>query len=617
MLARGLPFAEFDFSRVFDSSPNASAVIDRDLRLVAANHAYLKALGLRWPDIVGRSLFDVLASPGTEQLRASFERVIASGHRDDLPFVNYTRERTFSSSTTPILGDTGEVGWILNQIADVTELRGDPDSARIPSPLLERMSFVNAELALLKHVFEQAPGFACFLSGPEHRCELANPGYFELIGRNRSVLGKPIADALPEVIAQGFVELLDRVYTTGVAHVGRATPVLLARPSGNETRILDFVYQPIVVDGQSVGVMVQGNDITDVRNLESKYQQLVQIVPQQVWSATPDGKLDSVNEVAVEYFGKPVDQLVGGSWEDLIHPEDVELTRTRWLHSLATGESYQNDFRLRRNDGAYHWYLARAIAVRAEDGRIRSWIGTNTDIDKARRDHDELARRAAYEEKLIGVVSHDLRNPLGTITLAVSMLERDELSTAGQKAIGYIKAASARSERLIGDLLDFAQARSGSFPIHRGPTDLSALCRAAVENAKLATGPRAVTLVHRGPATGRWDEGRLTQVVANLVGNAFQHAPPEAVIRVTSAIENDRATIAIFNEGSPIAADDLPRMFDPFARGKNAKTKQGKSVGLGLYIARQITLAHGGEIAVTSDASGTTFTVTLPLELTV
>lgn len=606
-----MPFSKFDFSRVFDASPNASAILHRDLHLVAANHAFLKTLGLSWNEIAGKSVFDVVAIQDHDALRGSFQRVIATGHRDDLPFVRFAAQRTFASSSTPIVDDGGEIGWLLVQIADVTELHSDPEVSRI----LGRVGTATAELQMLRHVFEQAPGFACFLRGPEHRFELANPAYLALVGHDRSIIGKPIAEALPEVVAQGFVELLDRVYTTGEAYVGHATPVQLARPGGFETRILDFVYQPIAVDGQSVGVFVQGNDITDARGLESKYQQLVQIVPQQVWSAGPDGKLDSVNDVAVEYFKRTAEQLIGNDWADLVHPDDRQVTLERWTHSIATGESYQNEFRLRRADGVYHWYLARAIAVRAEDHSIRGWIGTNTDIDKARRDHDELARRAAYEEKLIGIVSHDLRNPLGTITLAVSMIEREELSPTAQKAIGYLKAASARSERLIADLLDFAQARSGSFPIHPGPTDLQALVRAAVENARLATTRRDVTLTHRGPSTGRWDEGRLTQVVANLVGNAFQHAPADAAIRVTSAIEGDRATIEVFNQGTAIPADDLPRLFDPFARGKNARTKQGRSVGLGLYIARQITLAHRGEIAVTSDASGTTFTVTLPVSL--
>ncbi|HEX7704692.1 MAG TPA: HAMP domain-containing sensor histidine kinase, partial [Kofleriaceae bacterium] len=236
-----------------------------------------------------------------------------------------------------------------------------------------------------------------------------------------------------------------------------------------------------------------------------------------------------------------------------------------------------------------------------------------TDIDEAHRDHDELVTRAAYEEKLIGIVSHDLRNPLGTIALAVPLLERDELTAGQKKAVSYIKSAASRSEQLIADLLDFAQARSGRFPIVPGPTDLSSLVHAAIENARLYAGPRAVVLDHRGPATGRWDEGRLTQVIANLVGNAFQHAPPGAIIRVRSMIDGDNASIEVFNEGPAIAPGDLPRLFDPFARGKNVATKQGRSVGLGLYIARQITVAHGGEIEVTSVAGvGTTFTVRLP-----
>ncbi len=617
---------EFELSNVFEPSPNATVVIDRDYRVVAANRAYLSLTGTDWTAIASKPLFESVAIAETSALRASFDRVFANKHRDELPVVSYLANQFVSATNTPMYDHRdGSLRWILHQIADVTELSESPAAiAMLGTGILGRAGQTSAELAVLRHLFDQAPGFTCFLRGAEHRFELVNPAYLTLIGKNISIVGRSVYDAVPEVRDQGFIEILDGVYRTGQPHVGRGVEIMLARGPGQvpEPRIIDFVYQPIVVDGASIGIFVQGQDITDERKLAAErskiaaeYRELFELAPQQVWTARPDGNLDRVNEQTVRYFGKSQAQILGDGWQAVVHPADLEHTIAAWTRSLATGEPYQLDFRLRGADDKYRWFLARATAVRRADGSILTWIGSNTDIDAARRDHDELVARAAYEERLIGIVSHDLRNPLSTIALAIPILEGEELGTAARKAVGYIKAAATRSERLIGDLLDFAQARSGNFPIAPEPTNLPTLVRAAIDGARMLSGPRVVAIEHRGPPTGTWDEGRLTQVIANLVGNAFQHAPKDAMIRVRSAIDGDQATIDVFNEGPAIRADDLPRLFDPFARGKNAVTKQGRSIGLGLFIAHQIAVAHGGAISVHSvEGEGTTFTVRLPTQ---
>lgn len=617
---------KFDLSNVFEPSPNATAVLDREHRVVAANAAFLLLTRADWAAIADQPLFSCIAIRGVEALRASFDRVLTTGHRDELAVVPYLADQLVSTTNSSIYDpQDGSLRWILHQIADITELQQSPAAiAAVGTGILGRAGKTSAELAVLRQLFDQAPGFTCFLRGPEHRFELVNPAYLDLIGKTGSVIGKSVDEALPEVRNQGFIELLDGVFRSGQPHVGRGVEILLARGPGQvpERRILDFVYQPIIVDGSPIGIFVQGHDITDARaaeaeraRLAAEYRELYELAPQQVWVTRADGQLERVNEQMARYFGKPQDQIVREGWTAVVHEADLEHLQTSWASSLATGAAYQLDVRLRGADGEYRWFLSRATAVRGPDGSILTWIGTHTDIDIARRDHEELLARAAYEERLIGVVSHDLRNPLSTISLAIPILEREELGTSARKAVGYIKAATSRSERLISDLLDFAQARSGTFPIAPEPTNLPTIVRAAIEGARLLSGPRAVTIEHRGPPTGTWDEGRLTQVITNLVGNAFQHAPADALIRVRSAIDGDHTTIEIYNEGPAIRAEDLPRLFDPFARGKNAVTKRGRSIGLGLFIANQIAVAHGGAITVTSIAGeGSTFTVRLPTQ---
>ncbi len=125
---------------------------------------------------------------------------------------------------------------------------------------------------------------------------------------------------------------------------------------------------------------------------ERTYRILGESIPQQVWAAAPDGPLDYVNGVVLRYFDLPAERLLGQGWQGLIHPGDVAACVERWTRSLTTGEPYEVEFRLRRADGVYRWHIGRAVPVRADDGRLLRWFGTNTDID------DQITARQRAEE---------------------------------------------------------------------------------------------------------------------------------------------------------------------------------------------------------------------------
>jgi PAS domain S-box-containing protein len=121
------------------------------------------------------------------------------------------------------------------------------------------------------------------------------------------------------------------------------------------------------------------------RASEERYRALIEAMPQQVWTAAPDGALDYVNDRCVDYFGIDAEQLLHDGWLSVLHADDVPRVRERWSASLATGEAYEIDFRLRRADGLYRWHLGRAVSSRDETGDVVSWLGTNTDVDDQRR----------------------------------------------------------------------------------------------------------------------------------------------------------------------------------------------------------------------------------------
>ena len=122
-----------------------------------------------------------------------------------------------------------------------------------------------------------------------------------------------------------------------------------------------------------------------LRASEARYRFLAEAIPVQIWTARPDGSLDHVSQRVADYFGTTVDQVLGEGWQNVIHPDDLPGVLARWTASLQSGAPYEVEFRLRHRDGAYRWYLGRALAQRDDSGNIVQWFGTNTDIDHQKR----------------------------------------------------------------------------------------------------------------------------------------------------------------------------------------------------------------------------------------
>lgn len=289
-----------DFQTVFDRIPSPYMMLDRDLRYVAANRAYLQTMGREWLTIEGRYVFDAFPSEGESRrlLESSLIRARDTGQVDLLPLIHYAilrpqalgggfEDRMWSATHTPIAGDDGETLYILQHTQDVTEIqrlkdvafggRAQPAAMMLGDDLLRRAEAVQAQSLQLRQLFMQAPGFMAVLRGPHHVFELVNNTYLQLIG-HRDVVGQPIRDALPEVVEQGFVTLLDNVLRTGEAFVGRQIKTLLQRDPGGppQERYLDFIYQPIIEDDGAIsGVFVEGADITDQVRAQERQRLLV------------------------------------------------------------------------------------------------------------------------------------------------------------------------------------------------------------------------------------------------------------------------------------------------------------------------------------------------------
>ena len=223
--------------------------------------------------------------------------------------------------------------------------------------------------------------------------------------------------------------------------------------------------------------------------------------------------------------------------------------------------------------------------------------------------------RAGFEQQLIGIVSHDLRNPMSAIALATTLLESDrEIDAVVRKnALTRMKRSLARANHMIDDLLDFTQARlGGGIHVQRRPADAHAVIAQVVDELALGRPERQIEVSRQGDGGGEWDPDRLGQAISNLLSNALQHGAEGVPVRIDVRGDEAEVTITIHNRGPAIPEARLPVVFEPMQRA-SANSKSGRSVGLGLFIVKQIVEAHHGRVSVaSSDAEGTTFTVVLP-----
>lgn len=318
---------------------------------------------------------------------------------------------------------------------------------------------------------------------------------------------------------------------------------------------------------------------------EARFRTLAATAASVIWDADRDGVVQVEREGWLQFTGREPEGTSG--WITAVHPDDLARVTAAWTAAVAQAVPYLCQHRLATRDG-YSMVIARAAPI-FEDGRVREWIGMMTDVS------DRILLDEA-KEQFIGILGHDLRNPLAAISLGAELFS--ELPEPYQRVAGQVQRSVRRMELMIRDLLDFTRGTlGGGIPVTPGPCNLGVLAREVTAEIRQAHPKRDIACEVSGVLTGECDTARVEQVFSNLLGNAVAHG--EDPIRLTVQGIGDHVLISVRNRGTPIAADALPGLFEPFRRGPRTRSH---GLGLGLYIVRQIVTAHGGSIEVTSSA---------------
>jgi len=293
-------FTQPDYAALFTASPYPYLLVNRDFTIIGANPSYLQSTGRTAQQIVGLHIFEAFPadpndpeSTNLDEVRISIEQAFATKQPHTSALLRYAvpretpagrvfDERYWSAIHTPVFDAAGEVAFVSQNAIDVTDLyRFDVDSRKyylkqganaVPDiPQMNRPQMHEAmtrilslERTQLQKMFNQAPSFIAVLTGPNHVFEMANEAYYQLVG-HRELIGKPLLEAIPEVVAQGVLGVLDDVFKSGEPVVLRDAKVSLQRqPDGPlEDRYIDLLYQPVVDnDGRVTGIFAQGSDVT-------------------------------------------------------------------------------------------------------------------------------------------------------------------------------------------------------------------------------------------------------------------------------------------------------------------------------------------------------------------
>jgi PAS domain S-box-containing protein len=352
---------------------------------------------------------------------------------------------------------------------------------------------------------------------------------------------------------------------------------------------------------------------------EAQFRTIANAMPQMVWSTLPDGFHDYYNERWYDFTGAIPGDTDGERWANMFHPEDREEAWSRWSRSLASGETYEVQYRLRHRSGAYRWVLGRALPVRDGLGRIIRWMGTCTDIHDQKLAENELRLANQRKDEFLAMLAHELRNPLAPISTAAQVM-RLRYSDAE-----YVKRASeiiGRQVRhmtdLVDDLLDVSRVTRGLVAMESEPVDLKTVVNNAVEQARPLIEARHHDLfmhVASTPAWVRGDRTRLTQAVSNLLNNAAKYTQQHGRIELDLRIEDGLALLAVRDNGSGIAPALLPHVFDLFTQGERTPDRAQGGLGLGLALVKSIAAHHGGAVRAESGGGGqgSSFTLSLPV----
>jgi PAS domain S-box-containing protein len=350
-----------------------------------------------------------------------------------------------------------------------------------------------------------------------------------------------------------------------------------------------------------------------IRRSEQVLGAVFGILPVGLWVADHEGRIVRHNSAALQIYGREraglsdLDQQQGW-WADTGQPVPVE----EWPLYRAIHHGEANVGRLMRIHvgGRQKTIINSALPIRDDEGRVTGAIVLHEDVTRLTETEDLLRRAIRSRDEMLGIVAHDLRNPLSALVLKAQQLRRHG---GGDPALDAIHRAAFRMNRLVDDLLDVARIEQGVLSMRKEAIAVRPFLREVVATQQALAAARSITIdatLEEEPGEVLADRDRLSQVFENLIGNAMKFTPDGGRIHVGGADRGDEVWLWVADTGAGISAERVAHVFDRFWQADDV---EGRGLGLGLMIVKGIVEAHGGRVWVESEVgAGSTFFLALP-----
>jgi len=594
---------------------DAVIVTDAKTRVRLINSVARELIGNSEP-LIGQLLQDVFPvvaastrQPVANSVMRALEKGRVVGAANDMVLLRPDGTAlSIEDSAAPIRDESGRVTGVILVFRDCTERRRFQDESKERELRFRRMF----ETPLIGIAVGNSAGYL----------EEANDAYLDLIGYRRGELnesslswgGVPVGQSPLNEVAQlelattGVCKPFERTYLNAI---GESVPVLVsaARLSDLQDRIVVYVTDLTQAKRAEAAF----------RESESRFRVLSECMPQKVWTARSDGQLDYLNQMFVEYAGRPKEQLTGWGWLELIHPDDLQPQLETWMHSVASGDMFEIEHRLRKSTGEYRWHLARALPIYAPDTQVVTWLGTNTDIHDQKLAEEALREEHRRKDQFLALLAHELRNPLAPLSNAVQVFSNSRFDAAKSSDLLAIMQRQVRQmTRLIDDLLDLARITQGRILLRRDRTTAQAVAKMAVEAVQPMIDDRKHHLTVKMPEEDVWlnaDAARLSQSLTNLLHNAAKYTDPGGQVELIIEESGKEVQFRVRDNGPGISREMLKKVFDLFTQAEQTLDRSHGGLGIGLTLVRTLVELHGGSVTAFSEGPGhgCEFVVKLPL----
>jgi len=637
-------------------------------RVAYINNAMLQLWG-KDRNIIGQTYLQVLPELEDQPFPALLDKVFKTGipqtDKEALAYLSVngiTEAVYFDYSYTAVKTGDGAIVGVMVICRDVTE------------QVLAKRAAINSE-AKFRNTILQAPVAIAVLQGPEFILETANDKSLEMWLKSDEVIGKKLEEVFPEYKAQGFIDILERVFQTGEAFYGNEVAFDIFHEEGFRTVYSNFVYEPIYENGNVNSILALGYDVTELvlsRKEAEKREALLEFLnfasDELALSLETDTALKKISDLIVPKFsdlliidmlkGEQIELLSAYGENEAYIEAFIESRKTLniqdlgpWVQVLRTAAPALNtaidleNLRESLIDEAYSFKNRKmnfrsSIIVPMKIGSHTIGLVTfisnkearnygSVDVEFAKdfatrvaltlenaRLHEMQHEAIRTRDEFLSIASHELNTPLTTVNASIQMLMRVYDRQPQSDAIPHLMNTSYRStvklNRLVQELLDFSRIEAGQLILVKKVFDLSALAKECCSFAGLTTS-HAITF--KGDLTLKVfaDRHRIDQVIVNLVNNAVKYSPNATEIVVLVQQQGDNANVSVIDKGQGIEESKIPHLFDRYYRASYAGL-QFSGLGLGLYICENIIKLHGGTIGVTSKPEvGSTFWFNIPI----